>query len=108
MTGKSPAIRGRFLLLGFCSAARHLPFSVFFKLDDVIWGTLQYFAEFFEGIHGNGLIAAQICNCIRAETQLINQGVCGNALFLHCTPQGIIADHIYTTLSVSVYIICTK
>lgn len=66
--------------------------SIVCKGDYVVWRTLQDFAQLFQRVHGDALVSFQAGYGVGAETEFVNQGVFGNALFLHGIPKGLITD----------------
>ena len=73
--------------------------SIFDKFNNIIRRAFQNLTKLFQGVHGDAFISFEIGNGVRAETQFVDQRILGNALFFHCAPQGVIAYHIHSTLS---------
>ena len=59
----------------------------------IILGAVQGFAEFFQGVHGNTLIALQVGDGVCAKAHFVNQCIRCNASILHRAPQRRIANH---------------
>ena len=66
------------------------------KRNNFVRCTMEDGAQLLQSVHCNGFVTLQVCDCISAETVLINQRVGGNTAGFHCFPQRLIADHICT------------
>lgn len=60
--------------------------SSFYKCNNIIGSTLKHRTQFFQSIHGDGFVAPQICDGVRAKAVFIDQRIGGNTIGLHCLP----------------------
>lgn len=63
------------------------------KSDDLIGLAFRNETQLFQSVHGNGLAVFQIVNRSGVKTVLSDEGIGGNALFVHGFPQWFVADH---------------
>lgn len=70
--------------------------DLFFEANHLVRSAFQNVTQFFQGIHGDGLVVFQIVDGLRAEIAFGNQVIRGYILFLHGLPQRFVTNHICT------------